>query len=305
MKANVHVILIPTLSCILMSVSASGQTTNPDAAQALKIDAATGVKNLLAMPKAIYPAEAKQLHIQGKVELELTVSPIGEIVSVRVISGPQALRQATIEAYKSIKYRPFLLDGKPAVALVQATMIYEMDGDAMTPQDQRAGERFFPAHQNCENLKHHHAQNAIGVCTEALTLSKSFSDGSQLEARTVAYSDLAQVLVESGRAREAASLGDEVVALVNTTEKNSQAFVTAHATRAGTRAAVGDYAGSDADCALAESSLRSLVAAEKSPVFIKMFRDELKDSLMFHATVLEAESNKKRAEALREEAGKL
>jgi TonB family protein len=286
-------------------VSASGQTTNPDAAQALKIDSATGVKNLLTMPKVIYPAEAKQLHIQGKVELELTVSPKGEVVSERVISGPRALRQAAIEVYKNMKYRPFLHDGKPSIALVQATIIYEMEGDAMTPQDQRAGERFFPAHQNCENLRHQHAKNAIGACTEALTLSKSFSEGSQLEVRAVAYSDLAQLLVESGREREAASLGDEVVALVNATEKNSQAFVTAYATRAGTRAAIGDYSGSDADCTLAESSLRALAALEKSPVFIKMFRDELKGALTFHATVLEAEGNKKPAEALREEAGRL
>jgi len=305
MKTNLRVALIPILSCLLPLVPAIGQTTNPDQAEPLKIDSATGMKNLRTKLKVVYPPKAKQLHIQGKVELELTVSPAGDVVSERAISGPPELRQAAINAFKSMKYQPFVRDGKPSVALVQASVVYTMDGDDMTAQDQHAAELFFPTHRKCEDLKHQHADNAISVCREALALSKNFSVGSQLESRTVAYNDLAQLLIESGNATEASLLGDEVVALVNNTDQNSQMFVTAYLTRALTRSATGNFEGSDADSNLVESSLRVLAAEEKDPVFIKMFRDELKDSLRFHAAVLDAEGDKKRAQTLQEEAAKL
>jgi len=305
MKATLYLISAPILGFIFVLASASGQTTSSNEAQPLRIDTATGMKNLRTKPKVVYPTEAKQLHIQGKVELELTVSPSGNVVAERVVSGPPALQQAAIDLFKNMKYRPFLRNGKPSLALVQAAIAYEMDGDAMAPQDQHVGDSFFPAHEKCEELKHQHVNNAIEACREALNLSKRFSTGSELEARTVAYSDLAQLLIESHRELEATSLGDEAVALVSETSKDNQAYVSAHLTRAQTRAAIRDFAGSDEDSTLAESSLRGLARQETHSVFIKMFSDELKNSLMFHAAVLVANGDATRARALREEAGKL
>jgi hypothetical protein len=89
------------------------------------------------------------------------------------------------------------------------------------------------------------------------------------------------------------------------TEKNSQAFATAYPARPETRAAAGNCAGSDADCSVAEARLRVLLAQEKSPVFVRMFKDELKNSLTFHSALLEEGGEKERASSLRSEAKKL
>jgi TonB family protein len=111
----------------VQAVSSLGQTANPLAQEPLKIDAVTGVNNLLVNPELTYPKEARQQHIDGKVELELTVSPQGDVVSERVISGPSALQQATTDAFKKVKYIPFLRNLEPSVALVQAIVAYEKD----------------------------------------------------------------------------------------------------------------------------------------------------------------------------------
>jgi hypothetical protein len=76
---------------LLQASPPQGQTVNPPAREPLKIDGVTGVKNLLVTPDLVYPEDARQQQIEGKVELELTVSPQGDVVSERVISGPLAL----------------------------------------------------------------------------------------------------------------------------------------------------------------------------------------------------------------------
>jgi TonB family protein len=120
-------IVLLFFASLLQAVSSLGQTANPLAQEPLKIDAVTGVNNLLVKPELTYPKEARQQHIDGKVELELTVSPQGDVVSERVISGPSALQQATTNAFKRVKYIPFLRNLEPSVALVQAIVAFEKD----------------------------------------------------------------------------------------------------------------------------------------------------------------------------------
>jgi TonB family protein len=124
---------------LLQAVSSPGQAVSPTAGAPLKIDAVIGLQNLLVKPELAYPEEARQQHIEGKVELELTVSPQGDVVSERVISGPSALQQATMDAFKKVKYAPFLRNLEPSVALVQAIVAYEKDHVAVGTESQHAG----------------------------------------------------------------------------------------------------------------------------------------------------------------------
>jgi TonB family protein len=98
----------------------------------------TGFIHLLSKPDLAYPKEALQQHIEGKVELELTVSPHGDVVSERVVWGPSALQQATIDVFKKLKYIPFLRDGQPSVALVQAIVAYEKAHAVMSTESDHA-----------------------------------------------------------------------------------------------------------------------------------------------------------------------
>jgi TonB family protein len=123
---------------LLQAVLSFGLTVDPPAQEPLRIDGVAGFIHLLNKPDLVYPTEALEQHIEGKVELELTVSPQGDVVSERAVWGPSVLRQATIDAFKKVKYIPFDRDGKPSVALVRAIVVYEKDHAEMSTESEHA-----------------------------------------------------------------------------------------------------------------------------------------------------------------------
>ena len=60
-----------------------------------------------------YPPIAKAMGIQGTVVLQATISKSGTIEDLHVISGPAMLQQAALDAVKTWRYRPYLLNGNP------------------------------------------------------------------------------------------------------------------------------------------------------------------------------------------------
>jgi protein TonB len=60
-----------------------------------------------------YPAIAKAARIQGIVVLQATISKSGSIQNLKVISGLPMLQQAAIDAVRSWRYKPYLLNGEP------------------------------------------------------------------------------------------------------------------------------------------------------------------------------------------------
>lgn len=60
----------------------------------------------------VYPAEARSQRVQGVVVLQATIGTDGTVGNIRVISGPELLRQASIEAVRQWRYRPYLFDGQ-------------------------------------------------------------------------------------------------------------------------------------------------------------------------------------------------
>jgi periplasmic protein TonB len=60
-----------------------------------------------------YPPIARETRTEGTVVLQATISKSGTIENLRVISGPAMLQQAALDAVKTWRYRPYLLDGVP------------------------------------------------------------------------------------------------------------------------------------------------------------------------------------------------
>jgi TonB family protein len=67
------------------------------------------------------PAIAKQVHITGKVLVDLTVAEDGSVEKVDVVSGNPVLSSAAVVAGKKWTFKPFLVEGKPEKALVRVT----------------------------------------------------------------------------------------------------------------------------------------------------------------------------------------
>jgi TonB family protein len=123
-------------SLIILAGSAAAKDV-ASSSEPVKIDLATGVKSLRKNPKLAYPSKERGRGIQGTVELELTVSPKGDVLSERAVSGDPELQKAAMKAFKKAKYSPFLRDGKPSAALVKACVRFGHD-DVVTMLDRES-----------------------------------------------------------------------------------------------------------------------------------------------------------------------
>jgi protein TonB len=100
------------------------------AAAPKKINVSAGViaGNKLGGMTPQYPAIAKAARIQGTVVLQATISKAGTIENLHVLSGPPMLQQSAMEAVKTWRYRPYLLNGEPVEVETQVNVIFTLGG---------------------------------------------------------------------------------------------------------------------------------------------------------------------------------
>jgi TonB family protein len=73
-----------------------------------------------------YPSQAMQLHIQGSVQLQATVSKDGSIANLKVVSGDGLLARAAQEAVKQWQYKPYYLNGEPVEIQTQILVNFKL-----------------------------------------------------------------------------------------------------------------------------------------------------------------------------------
>jgi TonB family protein len=69
--------------------------------------------HLLQRVPPVYPARAKELHLQGKVMLEVLVARDGKVREIKLLSGDAILAQAAMAAVRQWEYEPYMLNGVP------------------------------------------------------------------------------------------------------------------------------------------------------------------------------------------------
>jgi protein TonB len=102
MKMLKKLILAAFTLILAAALGAQGTDTN----EAQKIGHAELSKRLVHQVKPVYPPEAKQAGVQGKVILEVVVNRAGDITSVDVVSGPEPLIESAVTAVRQWKYKP-------------------------------------------------------------------------------------------------------------------------------------------------------------------------------------------------------
>jgi periplasmic protein TonB len=81
-------------------------------------------------PKAIlqarpeYPLIAKQAHIQGQVQIDAVLDEQGNVMEMKIVSGPPLLYQAALDALKKWKYEPTYLNDQPIAVQMIVTMTF-------------------------------------------------------------------------------------------------------------------------------------------------------------------------------------
>ncbi|HLY43315.1 MAG TPA: energy transducer TonB [Terracidiphilus sp.] len=82
---------------------------------------------LLHKTAPIYPEFAKQGHVTGTVVLGATISKTGTIQDIHYISGPEILRNAAMDAVKTWRYRPYMLDSQPVAVDTTIKLVFSLD----------------------------------------------------------------------------------------------------------------------------------------------------------------------------------
>lgn len=95
-----------------------------------KVMIASGVMagNKLTGDNPKYPVAAKKAKIQGKVVLAAVISKDGDIENLRIVSGPKELQDSAMDAVKTWKYKPYLLNGDPVEVETTINVVYSLAG---------------------------------------------------------------------------------------------------------------------------------------------------------------------------------
>ena len=101
-------------------------------------DRDSGTPALVSAPKTLYPKEAKDPGIGGRITVRVTVGETGEVLEVDDASGPTelckggnndprlaALRAAVVESLKLAKFTPAMKDGKPVKTTVWLSSTFD------------------------------------------------------------------------------------------------------------------------------------------------------------------------------------
>jgi protein TonB len=94
----------------------------------VNISAGVAVGMLLQKTQPIYPPIAKAARVQGTVVLQATISKTGTIENLKVVSGPAMLTQAALDAVRTWRYRPYLLNNEPVEVDTTINVIFTLGG---------------------------------------------------------------------------------------------------------------------------------------------------------------------------------
>ncbi|HWF06503.1 MAG TPA: energy transducer TonB [Candidatus Angelobacter sp.] len=94
------------------------QTQPAQPPKPIRIRISSGIASSLKIKDVtpIYPDAAKQKGIEGDVILVATINTDGTVENLRVVQGNPILTVSALDAVRQWKYKPYILNGKPAEA---------------------------------------------------------------------------------------------------------------------------------------------------------------------------------------------
>jgi TonB family protein len=94
------------------------------AAGPIRVSTAEATKQAINKPLPMYPPTARQLRIQGDVEVDATVDEQGNVEKTEPVKGNAMLTNAAQMAARNWTFKPFSEDGKPMRVLVRLTFSF-------------------------------------------------------------------------------------------------------------------------------------------------------------------------------------
>lgn len=112
-----------------MPAPAFNSHSRPDVVPAVtSISAGIAEGMLVKKTPPIYPKFAQDSHISGTVVIRATITRYGTLTNLRVVSGPKVLGDVALNAVKTWRYRPYLLNNEPVDAETTINVVFALDG---------------------------------------------------------------------------------------------------------------------------------------------------------------------------------
>jgi protein TonB len=111
-------IVVTVLFCFNLTVYGQGDLKKLSKSEALAY--------LTSKPAPDYPPIARQLKIEGVVEMEAVIAEDGSVEQVNIVSGNPVLTKAATAAVKKWKFTPVKAEGKPVKALAPVSLSFKM-----------------------------------------------------------------------------------------------------------------------------------------------------------------------------------
>jgi periplasmic protein TonB len=106
------------MTAISVAVIVFGMVSGSLHAQtAKKVSKQEAMSAAVTKVQPVYPPVARQLNIEGGVELEAAINEDGTVDQVKIVSGNPVLTKPSVEALKKWKFKPFTEDGKAVQAI--------------------------------------------------------------------------------------------------------------------------------------------------------------------------------------------
>jgi protein TonB len=115
------------ITCLAYTASAQQKIANdqdPQGPAIVTISASFAAGLLVKKEPPVCPPIAKTRHFSETVVVQVTITETGTVEHLIVKSGPAMLQQATMDAVKTYRYRPYLIHYKPVKVLTTVNVVF-------------------------------------------------------------------------------------------------------------------------------------------------------------------------------------
>jgi protein TonB len=106
----------------------NGPNVKVEAPRVMNISAGVAGGLLIQKTAPVYPQIAKEARVSGTVVIQATISKSGQIENLHVVNGPTMLRQPAMDAVRTWRYRPYMLDGEPVEVETTVSVTFTLGG---------------------------------------------------------------------------------------------------------------------------------------------------------------------------------
>jgi TonB family protein len=109
----------------LPTLISTGASVRP-VLQAINVSQGVSKGLILRKVQPTYPQSALQMRVEGTVDLMATVSPNGDVIGIRVLSGLPLLADSAMDAVERWKYKPYSVNGAPVEFTTEITVKFKL-----------------------------------------------------------------------------------------------------------------------------------------------------------------------------------